>query len=341
MPLGLARTAEGFLNHLLPSVSKAQREVIMLYQRFWIYQRERFPLVSQGLLIGVISLCSVGFSVLLRSAATATPLESSLPLPQLGLAVLVAMGCALGFFFQMRVADEYKDYDTDLQYRPYRPVQRGLITLRELAWLAGGMMVVQLGLSLWLDVRMVLPLLLVWGYMGLMRQEFFVRDWLRRHAVAYMLSHLVIAPLIFFYITACDWLVAGATPTLGLVWFLATAFFNGMFYEIGRKIRAPQNEETGVETYSQLWGRPTAIAVWWLMLALAGVCAAAAAFAIHFFTPVIGLVLLLLLITGWLGVRFLQQPRPASGGTIQSVSALAMMALYLGLGVLPFVVSRY
>jgi hypothetical protein len=57
--------------------------------------------------------------------------------------------------------------------------------------------------------------------------------------------------------------------------------------------------------------------------------------------PVIGLVLLLLLITGWLGVRFLQQPRPASGGTIQSVSALAMMALYLGLGVLPFVVSRY
>jgi hypothetical protein len=48
-----------------------------------------------------------------------------------------------------------------------------------------------------------------------------------------------------------------------------------------------------------------------------------------------------LLITGWLGVRFLQQPRPASGGTIQSVSALAMMALYLGLGVMPFVVSRY
>ena len=249
----------------------------MLLQRFWIYQRERFPLFSQGLLIGVISLCSVMFSVLLRDAATSAALGSSLQLPHFALAILVAMGSALGFFFQMRVADEYKDYDTDLQYRSYRPVQRGLITLRELAWLAGGMMVVQLGLSLWLDVRMVLPLLLVWGYMGLMRQEFFVRDWLRRHAVAYMLSHLVIAPLIFFYITACDWLVAGATPAPGLLWFLAVAFFNGMLYEIGRKIRAPQDEETGVETYSQLWGRPTAVAVWWLMLALAGVCAAAAA----------------------------------------------------------------
>ena len=313
----------------------------MLLQRFWIYQRERFPLVSQGLLIGVISLCSVMFSMLLRDAATSASLGSSLLLPHFALALLVAIGSALGFFFQMRVADEFKDYDTDLQYRPYRPVQRGLITLRELAWLAGGMMVVQLGLSLWLDVRMVLPLLLVWGYMGLMRQEFFVRDWLRHHAVAYMLSQLVIAPLIVFYITACDWLVAGATPMLGLFWFLAAAFFNGIFYEIGRKIRAPQNEETGVETYSQLWGRPTAIAVWWLMLALAGVCAAVAARTIHFFMPVIVLVSVLLLITGWLGVRFLQQPRPAAGETIQTFSGLAMMALYLSLGVLPFVVSRY
>lgn len=311
----------------------------MLLQRFWIYQSERFPLFSQGLLIGVISLCSVSFSVLLRSAAASAAPGSILTLPQFALAVLVAMGSALGFFFQMRVADEFKDYETDLQYRPYRPVQRGLITLRELAWLAGAMMVVQLGLSLWLDVRMLLPLLLVWGYMGLMRQEFFVRDWLRRHAVAYMLSHLVIAPLIFFYITACDWLVVGATPALGLFWFLAAAFFNGIFYEIGRKIRAPQNEETGVETYSQLWGRPTAIAIWWLMLALAGVCTAAAARAIHVFTPVSALVLVLLLSAGWMGVRFLQQPRPAAGGTIQSVSALAMMVLYLSLSVLPFVAS--
>lgn len=311
----------------------------MLLQRFWIYQRERFPLFSQGVLIGVISLCSVSFSVLLRSAAASAAPGSSLRLPDFALAVLVAMGSALGFFFQMRVADEFKDYETDLHYRPYRPVQRGLITLRELAWLAGAMMVVQLGLSLWLEVRMVLPLLLVWGYMGLMRQEFFIRDWLRRHAVAYMLSHLVIAPLIFFYITACDWLVAGARPPLGLFWFLAAAFFNGMFYEIGRKIRAPQSEETGVETYSQLWGRPTAIAIWWLMLALAGGCAAAAAHAIHVLTPVSGLVLVLLLSAGWLGLHFLQQPRPSSGATIQTFSGLAMMALYLSLGVLPFVAS--
>jgi 4-hydroxybenzoate polyprenyltransferase len=313
----------------------------MLVQRFWIYQRERFPLFSQGMLISVISLCSVTFSMLLRDAAASTTPGSILKTPQLGLALLVAMGSALGFFFQMRVADEFKDYETDLHYRPYRPVQRGLITLRELAWLAGGMMVVQLGLSLWLDVRMLLPLLLVWGYMGLMRQEFFVRDWLRRHAVAYMLSHLVIAPLIFLYITACDWLVAGATPALGLLWFLAAAFFNGMFYEIGRKIRAPQNEETGVETYSQLWGRPTAIVVWWLMLALAGVCAAVAAHAIHFFTPVIALVFVLLLIAGWIGVRFLKKPRPSSSATIQRVSALATMALYLSLGVMPFVGSSH
>ncbi len=309
-----------------------------MLQRFWIYQRERFPLLSQGVLIGVISLCSVSFSLLLRGA---TAPASFLRIPwtlHVGLAVLVAMVSAIGFFFQMRVADEFKDYATDLQYRPYRPVQRGLITLRELAWLAGGMMVIQLGLSLWLSARMLLPLLLVWGYMGLMRQEFFVRDWLRRHAVAYMISHLVIAPLIFFYITACDWLVIGATPSAGLLWFLAAAFFNGVLYEIGRKIRAPQSEETGVETYSVLWGRSTAVLVWGLMLALAGVCAVEAASSIHFLLPMIGLTLVLLLIAIWIGASFLRNPRPALGAAIQTFSGLGMMALYLGLGLAPFMV---
>ena len=32
-------------------------------------------------------------------------------------------------FLQLRIADEFKDFDEDSRYRPYRPVPRGLVTL--------------------------------------------------------------------------------------------------------------------------------------------------------------------------------------------------------------------
>jgi 4-hydroxybenzoate polyprenyltransferase len=41
--------------------------------------------------------------------------------------------------------------------------------------------------------------------------------------------------------------------------FFWVSFFNGTVLEIGRKIRAPQDEEAGVETYSFLWGRGGAL----------------------------------------------------------------------------------
>ena len=39
-----------------------------------------------------------------------------------------------------------------------------------------------------------------------------------------------------------------APPALG--WFLAVTFLNGLVVEVGRKMRAPSDEEPGVETYT-------------------------------------------------------------------------------------------
>ena len=47
---------------------------------------------------------------------------------------------------------------------------------------------------------------------------------------------------------------AGRSSASGLAWFLVASFFNGIVVEMGRKIRAPADEEKGVETYSALWG---------------------------------------------------------------------------------------
>ncbi|MEI8194944.1 MAG: UbiA family prenyltransferase, partial [Phycisphaerae bacterium] len=219
--------------------------------------------------------------------------------------------------------------------RPYRPVPRGLVTLRQLAIvfvLAG---ITQLLLALLLRPMMALFLLLVWTYLAAMSKEFFARDWLKARPLTYMLSHMLIMPLIDFYATGCDWLAAAMPPPSGLSFFLLASFCNGMVIEIGRKIRSPMDEETGVPTYSALWGRHRAVAGWFLVLTLTMVFALLAAQSINFLLPTAGVLGASLLLALCMALRFLRQQHPRQGRRIEQVAGLWTLALYLILGAIP------
>jgi 4-hydroxybenzoate polyprenyltransferase len=294
-------------------------------QRAWIYQRERFPLATYIPLIAAFSLCTLTYSLLARGQAH---------LPGLG-AALVAFLTALLFFFQMRVADEFKDAQEDARYRPYRPVPRGLITLRELG--AAGLVAagVQLAMALWLSPRLVPLLILVWGYFSLMSREFFVSTWLKAHPVVYMSSHMVILPLIDLYSTGCDWRVAGVPAPTALIFLLAASFGNGFVVEIGRKIRAPENEEYGVSTYSSLWGRRRAVLAWLTVLAATGLAAELAALQIGFGQLVAIALALWLLLSALVARRFLSTESSRAAKAIEAMSGIWTVLLYLALGALP------
>ena len=125
--------------------------------RWRIYLRERFPLAAHAPLVAAFSLSAVSVSRLLRG-------ERGLPDAA---ALAVAFVVALLFFFQLRVADEFKDSDDDRQYRPYRPVPRGLVTLAELGRLGVASAVVQLAVALALAPKLIVPLALAVGVPGL------------------------------------------------------------------------------------------------------------------------------------------------------------------------------
>ena len=169
--------------------------------RWAVYQRERFPLASHVPLVAAFSASAVCFSSLLRGHYAAPTAAA------LGVAFLTS----LLFFLQLRIADEFKDFEEDSRFRPYRPVPRGLVTLRELAWLGAAAAGVQLALAFWLEPSLVWLLIATWLYLTLMTREFFVRRWLKKHPVVYMTSHMLILPLVDLYATACDWRVAGVT----------------------------------------------------------------------------------------------------------------------------------
>jgi 4-hydroxybenzoate polyprenyltransferase len=294
--------------------------------RWWIYQRERFPIVAHGPLVLAFSSSAVCFSAQLRGQRSWPP----------GSALAVACVTCLLFFLGLRLADEFKDFAEDSRYRPYRPVPRGLVTLRELGWLGAGAALIQLGLALWWAPLLSVLLLGGWTYLALMSVEFFAREWLKARPITYLWSHMLIMPIVDLYATACDWIPAGLRlPPRGLPWFLAASFFNGVVIELGRKIRAPSDEETGVQTYTVLWGRPRAVLAWLGMMLLTAVCAILAAERIAFSRPVAAATGTLLLLAAIAAAAFLRQPVPGAGKRFELVSGVWTLVLYVSLGLVP------
>lgn len=300
--------------------------------RWWIYQRERFPVFAHGPIIAAFSLSAVSYSALLRG-------EQHLPGWK---PCLVAFASSFLFFLQLRLADEFKDFEEDSRFRPYRAVPRGLVSLSGLGVVWAGCIAIQLALALLLAPRLIVWLALTWTYLLLMSKEFFARRWLKARPITYMVTHMAIMPLVDFYTTACDWVPAGLSrPPRGLLWFLLVSFFNGMVVEIGRKIRSPQDEERGVETYSFLWGRRRALVAWLAMLACTAAFAYAAAMGIGFVRPIFVLLTFLLCIAAGLGWYFLRDEVPGRGKWIEVMAGAWSLLMYLSLGFVPMMFRQW
>lgn len=297
-------------------------------KRWQIYFSERFPPMQHGTLITAFVIGAQAYSARLHGHPH---------FPSLA-AILGAILVTFLLFLQLRILDEFKDFEDDARWRPYRPVPRGIVTLRALAWLWIVAAALQVVVSLWFDAWLLLLLVVIWAYSGLMGVEFFVRDWLKAHPVAYMASHMIIVPMIALYITAFDWLQEG-WPDRAIGWLLAVSYFGFSIIEIGRKIRAREDEEEGVETYSALWGMRTAVVVWLVLMALAGALAVIASLLIGASLFTLIFVLLMFLASLAVGLGFLDQPRPGRGKQFQLLSALWTVGIYLVLGLAPWLLN--
>lgn len=296
----------------------------MLLTRLYQYQKERFPLAVHGLLIMAFSFSAIGYSRQLRHA------PGFIPLPGFLLCVL----SNLTLFFLLRVADEHKDEHDDARNRAYLPVPRGLVSLRELRATAFPVLGLALALNGWF-LPPVLPFyLLALAYLLLMRFEFFAASWLRRHLTPYMLSHMLIIPLADIYASSYDWRLDGAEPQPGLLLFFGVSYCNGIVLEIARKLRAPEAEEPGVDSYTRLWGFRGALLIWLAVLTLN--CALAAAAVLAAGSGASAAVLAgcyLLALIPWF--RFLRRPTAKASKLLEAVSLIWALVMYLTIGGIP------
>jgi 4-hydroxybenzoate polyprenyltransferase len=294
--------------------------------RWLTYFRERFPLLGHGVPIAVWVLATQGYA---RVQSGSHPWAGVLPFG-------VACVTALLVFLQLRILDEFKDYEDDARYRPYRPVPRGLVSLRQLERLGILAGCIQLVASAALGMASVAWLLLIWAYAWLMREEFFAPRWLRAHAAIYMASHMVIVPLILLYLVSC----AGVqVRDVALAALAGASYLTFCVFEVGRKIRAPADEREGVDMYSRRWGLRRALGVWLGLLAAAALFAVLAAPAVTSYRVMSAVVIPVLLVASIASWRFLRDPRPGGGKVFLALSATWMLILNLALAVLAFAVS--
>jgi 4-hydroxybenzoate polyprenyltransferase len=285
--------------------------------RLWIYQSERFPLLKTSVLLAVFTSASVNASAHLAERAL-PPIE----------AYLVAFFVTLVIFFQMRACDEFKDLDDDRRYRPERPIPRGLVRLQTIGLIAVGLGVVAAAVTGFHLPTLLLPLMLVWLWLGLMTAEFFAPEWLKARPLIYLVSHMAIMPLIDFFVTACEWLRHASAPAPALWLFLALSFANGCVLEIGRKLYAPENERAGFDTYSALYG-PRAAATMWagaLTCAYALSIAVGAAMGVGIFVAIAGGVAYALAFSAALSYR--RAPTPAAQNRMDQMAGLWVLICY-------------
>jgi 4-hydroxybenzoate polyprenyltransferase len=214
-------------------------------RRLRAYLAERFPLLAYGILI--VSYYSSNRFLALALTRPGEPMHyatSSL----LGAATLLL------FFFHLRVFDEHKDYAEDVVNHPGRVLSRGLVTLDQLRLLGAGAIGAQAALSAAAGPAAFVAWLAAFAFSLLMLREFFAGEWLRRRFLLYATLHMLVMPLLAAMVFS---FTTGRWPWQAPGWFWVYAFV-GFFvtfnWEVSRKIRAPEEEREGIETYTKLFG---------------------------------------------------------------------------------------
>lgn len=215
-----------------------------LAKRILAWMDERFPFAN-ALLFFILYLTS---AVVARST-----LEG-----EVSLSLIDFISCLVtwGLFLVIRIFDEHKDYELDVKNHPQRILQSGLITLKNLKILGVVSVAIQIFWSFLLDGfefgAVTISWLIMFVYLCLMGAEFFCGEWLEKRLTLYAFSHMMIMPLIVYWLA--NLAVPGVELSPSLIIMMVLAFVSGFCFEITRKTRGPEEERDTVDSYSRIFG---------------------------------------------------------------------------------------
>lgn len=211
-------------------------------KRIYAYSKERFNLWQFIPLSLILSgVLAAGTQVYLSQKFSIAPLSLS-------------AGALFLFFLRLRIFDEFKDYDHDLQYYSHRPVPRGLISKKELIEILIPSIILEFVIAFISGRDGIILFALSFGYSLLMLKEFYIRNWIRARFATYIASHEVLLFPLFFYLCAINGFKL-IFINIPFFWFLVIYVGSFMFLlEIARKVRPEDLEVASKDTYTAQYG---------------------------------------------------------------------------------------
>ena len=292
--------------------------------RLLAYLGERFPLLANALLI--LSFYSSNQFLAHTLSRPGQPM-------QYDLSSLCGCLTILCFFLHLRIFDDHKDYVTDCECFPDRVLQRGVVTLGELKLLAAMTIVCEFTLAAICGTAALLALAVAFTFSLLMLKEFFVGVWLRQRFLLYASIHMLVMPALSMTVWSF-----GARQYFWQIpfwyWLYAlVSYFLAFNWEVSRKIRAPDDEIEGVDSYTRRCGTYGAAYLVLLTRVISTILVALVAH--HLRLSVWFYVLLLLLfvvcLVGFLQFRF--RPTPKSARRMEVYAAIYILAFDLALAI--------
>lgn len=214
-----------------------------MFQRLHLYFKERYPLFTRFIL-GIIVFGEIHFIILLNNGITKF---------DLGIQEFVGMYTIFAFLLWLRIADDLKDYETDMELFPDRPLPSGRTKKKDIIIAAFFFETIALVLNfIFMPNFIYCVILYIYGY--LMRNWFFKKNKISKSLPLALVTHNPVQMFINLYtisFTCIKYNLAGITLINAMTLF--TLYFPALIWEISRKIRAPK-DETEYTTYSKLFG---------------------------------------------------------------------------------------
>jgi len=216
-----------------------------MIKRLNIYLKEMYPVIPR-LLLGFMLFFEIYFLVILTNEKNRIAIH-------IGIAEIVGAFTIFAFLLSLRIADEFKDYETDLVLFPERPYPSGQVKKNDLMILVTTVIVVTVILNL-IFMNNLLYFVMLSVYGTVMSLWFFSKHKIQKSLPLALVTHNPVQLFLNLYVIsfACN---KYDLPVLSFnnVVILFTLYFPGLIWEISRKTRAPK-DETAYVTYSKLFG---------------------------------------------------------------------------------------
>jgi 4-hydroxybenzoate polyprenyltransferase len=214
-----------------------------MLRRLHLYFKEMYPVIPR-LLLGFIIFGEIYFMILLNYGITDF---------HIGCQEFIGSYTIFAFLMWLRIADDFKDYETDKILFKDRPLPSGKVKKKDLIIVCFVVQAAAVLLNL-LFMNNLLFFVVLYFYGFLMSKWFFKKKKIQSSLPLALVTHNPVQLFVNLFTISFTCIKYQLNP-VSLTTFLVlwTLYFPSLIWEVSRKIKAPR-EENDYTTYSKLFG---------------------------------------------------------------------------------------